>query len=277
MATLLGIDGTRAASRLPRWLREPTLHFFVIAAAVLLAHRLVVGAPRTIELSAALKTDLLGQYQDQLGRPPTRREADRFLTSWRTEEALYREALRERIDRDDAAVRSLLIAKLRERLLLRSRLREPTEAELEQYLAQHREVFEAPVLYEHEYIAFRKQAPGAADEGEKYERLLNAGATPESLALRSMSANSNRERLEQTFGAEAATQIRELPPGPWKRLDASDRLLLVRVVRIHGGLPEPSVLRARLIAGVNAAATQHELAERTQAIVEKYRFEEQHE
>jgi hypothetical protein len=257
-----------------RLLREPTIHFFVIAAAVFLVHRLVQGDPRTIEITPALEADLLRRYQDQLNRPPTPGEAAQFMAAWKAEEALYREAVREGIDRDDATIRGVLIAKMRERLLLQTRLREPTDAELRQYLETHRGEFEAPLLFEHEYLVFPKQKPGAARERDRYERLLAGGSSPASLGLRSTVANVDRQRIEQAFGAEVADAVRQLPVGQWQKLETGDRLLLVKLVRIHGGLPEPALLRERLVAGWKGAMAQEALAQATRAVAERYHFEE---
>src|SRR4051794_35851934 len=59
-----------------RLLREPTLHFFAIAAAALLVQRAMVGDLQTIELTPALETDLLRRYHDQMGRAATPAEAE---------------------------------------------------------------------------------------------------------------------------------------------------------------------------------------------------------
>ena len=261
-------------TRVSRLLREPTLHFFLLAAGALLAHRLVVGDAHTIELTPALKADLVRRYQDQLGRRPTSTEAEAYLAAWKIDEVLYREALRQGIDRDDPAVRSLLIKNLRERLLLQTRLREPTEAELQQVLEQHRADYEMPLIYEHEFVAFPRQQPGAEHERAKYGRSLRAGATPASLGLRSTAANVNRERIEQEFGPEVAEKIRRLPTGQWQDLETGDRLLLVKLISIKGGLAAPAVLHEQLRAGFQAAMGQKALEQATQAIAGRYRFEE---
>jgi hypothetical protein len=266
--------GSEKTTKLARLLREPTLHFFVIAAAVLLGQRLLAGDPRAIEVTPALKGDLLRRYRDQLNRPVSSAEGEAFIAAWKAEEALYREALREGMDRDDVTVRNVLIAKMRERMLLQTRLREPSEAELQQYLERHRDQFEAPLIYEHEYVVFSKQKPGARQEQEKYQRLLMAGATPASLGLPSTAAKVSRERIQQEFGAEVAVQIGRLPAGQWRALETSDRLLLVQLIRIEGGLPEPEVLRARLVAAWKGALAQEAIAQATRAITESYRFEE---
>lgn len=250
------------------------MHFFVLAAVALLAHRLVLGDPHTIELTPRLKADLVRRYQDQIGRPPTSAEVEACVAAWKVDEALYREALRQGMDRDEPAVRNLLISTLRERLMLQTRLPEPTEAELRQYLEQHRADYETPLIYEHEFVAFPKQEPGAERERAKYERSLEAGATPASLGLRSTAANVDRERIEREFGPDVAAKIQHLPMGQWQKLETSERLLLVKLIRIQGGLAAPAVLHEQLVAGFQAAARQKALERASQEIARRYRFEE---
>jgi len=255
-------------------LREPTLHFFAVAAAALLVQRLIVGDAQTIELTPALKADLSRRYHDQMGRAATPAETEALLASWKAEEALYREALRERLDRDDLTVRNLLIGKMRERLLLQTPQREPTEAELQQFLEQHRADYELPLLYEHEYVVFPKSEPGAEQQRAKYERQLVAGATPASLGLRSTVANVNRERIEQEFGPAVAEKVRSLPTGQWHELETNDRLLLVKMNGIQGGLAAPAVLHEQLLGGFQAARAQKVVEQATEAVTRRYRFEE---
>lgn len=273
MAIVGRSDGLKPA-RVTRLLREPTLHFFLIAAALLIVHRLIVGDPRTIVITPALKADLVRRYQDQIGRAPTRAEAEAFIDVWKRDEALYREALREGIDRDDPTVRSVLISKMRERALLKTRIPEPTQAELDQYLARHRDQFEVPLIYEHEYVSFPKAEPNADALLAKYESQLRAGATPDSLGLRSTAANVSRDRIEQEFGRDVADKIVALPPGEWQPLETSDRLLLVRLIAVRGGLPPPDVLRAQLLAALKAEKEARAIGQAVTAIAQSYRFEE---
>jgi len=266
--------GAPPPARRPRLWREPTVHFFLLAAALFLAHRLVVGDPRTIVITPALRADLLRRYHDQLNRAPTAAEAQAFLAAWKGDEALYREALRDGIDRDDPTVRSVLISKMRERVMLQTRLPEPTDADLRRYLDQHRDQFDAPLMYEHQVVAFPKSDPGAREKRAQALRRLAAGATPADLGLRSTAANVTRDRIEQTFGAAVAEQICHLPVGPWRELETSDRLLLVQMIGVQGGLPPPEVLHAQLVAGWKGAQAEKAVAKATRAIAERYRFEE---
>lgn len=257
-----------------RLLREPTLHFFVVAAAALLVQRAIAGDAQTIELTPALKADLVRRYQDQMGRAPAPAEVEALIANWKNEEVLYREALREKLDRDDPTVRNLLVGKMRERLLLQTPPREPTDAELQQFLEQHRSDYELPTLYEHEYVVFPKQEAGAEQRRAKYERELAAGATTASLGLRSTVANVDRARIEQEFGVAVADQIRSLRPGQWRELETSDRLLLVKLIGIQGGLAPAAVLHEQLKAGFSAAQAQKIVEQATQDVLQHYQFEE---
>lgn len=267
-------DTGRAQTKLSHLLREPTLHFFALAAALFLVHRLVVGDPRTIVMTPALKADILRRFQDQMGRPAGSAEADAVVKAWKVDEALYREALREGLDREDPTVRNALINKVRERAVLEARIPEPSEADLERYLAEHRDRYESPWIYEHEYVVFPKSEPDAEQKRAKAERQLQAGATPASLGLRSTAAKVNRERIEQEFGPETADAISKLPIGGWYEVASADRLVLVRMIAKEGGLPPPEMLHARVLADWRGEKTAKAVAAKAQAIVERYRFEE---
>lgn len=259
---------------LARIWREPTLHFFAIAALALSAQRLIAGDPRTIEITPALRADLLRRYHDQLNRPPTEAEAEAFMRAWKRDEALYREALNEGIERDDPAVRTLLIGKMRDRLLLQTRLREPTEAELQQFLERHRDELEAPLLYEHEFVTLPKSQATTAQQRKAYLEKLATGAKPSELGLRSTAANVDRQRIEQDLGPGLADRIRDLPLGQWRELETTDSWLLVRLIRVQGGLPDPETLRAQLLGGFKAELAQKALLQASEAVEQRYRFEE---
>ena len=123
-------------------------------------------------------------------------------------------------------------------------------------------------------MVFPKQEPGAEQLRAKSERQLAAGATPASLGLRSTVANVNRERIEQEFGPAVAEQIRSLPVGQWHELETNDRLLLVKLNGIQGGLAAPAVLHEQLLAGWKAARAQKVVEQATEVVARRYRFEE---
>src|SRR5512141_907447 len=94
---------------LRRALAEPLFHFLVLGALLFVAHRLIVGDPRSIVVSAGVRADLERRFRDaNHGRAPTAAELNREIRTWERDEALYREALRDRLDRNDSTIRALL-------------------------------------------------------------------------------------------------------------------------------------------------------------------------
>ncbi len=273
MATMNSNHGA-CARKAARLLSEPTIHFFIIGAIVFLVHRLIAGDPRTIVISPALRNDLVRQFQDHSGRRPTGAEIDIALQTWKRDESLYREALRDGLDREDPMVRTILINKVRNRAALQFPVPEPSESELGQWLVEHRSLYEMPLVYEHEYVVFPKIGSAAEQQRAKYERALRGGATPTSLGLRTVAANVRRERIEQEFGPDLAKRICDLPVGEWQSLDNQNSLLLVRMIRIEGGLPSPEALHEQLVMDWKSTSQQEAVERAAQAIKARYRFEE---
>lgn len=124
-----------------RLLTEPTLHFFAIGLALFAIHAEVTD-PRTVVITPQLKADLSRRFSDQYWRPPSPAELDAVLAAWKRDEVLYREALHERLEQQDSMVRSLLAEKLKKRIRLELPKREPTERELDAWLASHKALYE---------------------------------------------------------------------------------------------------------------------------------------
>ena len=100
------------------------------------------------------------------------------------------------------------------------------------------------------------------------------GTTPGSLGLRSTAANVDAARIEHEFGAGFAEKIGKLAPGQWQELETAERLLLVRLTRVYGGLPPPHELRPRLVAGWKGEVAQKALTAATRRVTDRYRVEE---
>jgi len=248
--------------------------FFALGALLFVAHRLVTGNPRVIAVTPGVRADVVRRFRDRTGRTPSAAELDGELGAWKRDEALYREALRDRLDRDDEAVRMLLVDRVRARAGLEVAKREPSPEELDRWLATHRSLYEAPRRYDYESIAFPKAQPSAAAQRERHEQALAAGAEARTLGRPIVGGTLTAEDLRQRLGPGLAARIQELPVGRWQRLESGDDLLLVRLNAIDGGLPPADELRARLAADWAFAERKRAVDEAVQAIVDRYRFEE---
>lgn len=264
---------SRLLSRAARVLAEPTVRFFVAGALLFVAHRWWVGDPRVVHVTPGVRADLVRRFRDHNGRAPTTPELATAVSEWKRDEALYREALREGLDREDATVRAVLADKLRARAALGISKQSPSDAELEQWLVSHRELYETPRRYEYEAITFGPSEPEHELEGLLHE--LATGKNAPSLARPVIGATSSVAELRARLGAPLAERITTLPAGRWERLADGEQRMLVRVVRVSGGLPPLGDIRPRVTADFTYAAEQRAIERSLRTIVDRYRFVEE--
>lgn len=256
-----------------RLLREPVVHFFLIGALLFTAHRIFVGDERVIVVTSAIRADVKRRFVDQYGRQPNAVELMGALDAWRRDEALYREALHEGLDREDATIRGVLADKLRFRAAVTASGRAPTPAELTRFFEAHRARYESPLRYDYDLVAFSK-SPIGERELTDLERAIAAGRDASGLGRPIAGGTLTRDELIGQFGASFAEALTKLPLGRWQRLATDDRLLLARVNRTVGGLPSESELHEQLVADWSHAVEQEAVDRATAAIVQRYRFED---
>ena len=169
-----------------------------LGALLFVAHRLVVGDPRVIVVTPGVKADVARRFRDSHERPPSAAELDEALGAWKREEALYREALRERLDRNDATIRTVLADRVRARAAVGAPPREPTAAELEHWFAAHRSLYETPRRYDYGTVAFPRTDKTAAAAREQIR------ARPEGRRRSEDAGPPNRGRQPDRRGAARA-------------------------------------------------------------------------
>lgn len=259
---------------LRRLLREPLFHFFVVGALLFAAHRTVRGAERSIQITSGVRASLLRRFQDETGRPPTATEAERALREWKRAEALYREALAQGLDRQDASVRNLLIDKLRAQALQQAPITKPREHDLREWLALHRDWYATPRRYAIEWLSFDKANATANGKRAKAAERLAVGADPSQLGQPLFGANVTEEELQQRLGERLAREVPALPSGEWRESESPSELLLLRVGRAEGGLPPFEELQPRLSADWTTAQ-RNRIAERVlDELVARYSYVE---
>lgn len=255
-------------------LREPALHFFVLGALLFGAHHLVAGAPRTIVVTPGLKAELARRFRDDRGRPPTEAEQAQALRAWQRDEALFRQALAEKLDQNDRAIRAVLIDKVHARALQQVPVPEPTPAQLADWLKTHQSLYETPKRYALEWLSFSKGSASAAAERAASEEKLRGGADARALGRPHFGAKLTAEEVEDRLGAQLSLQVPRLPVGQWQESETSTELLLLRVDAVEGGLPPESELRPRLIVDCAAALREREADKALDQIAAQYRFQE---
>jgi hypothetical protein len=272
--TIVSPTPSAPGRRAPRLLAEPIVHFFVVGALLFVAHRLVVGDPRVIVVTPGVRAEVARRFRDGHGRPPTAPELDEALGAWKREEALYREALRERLDRNDATIRTVLADRVRARAAIGAPPPAPTAAELDRWFATHRNLYETPRRYDYSTVAFPRTEKTAAAARDKYELSVKGGAEPRTLGRPIIGGNLTAEELPERVGPDLAAVIARLPVGQGQRFENERELLLVWVNAVEGGLPSGDELHKRLVADWLYAEHTRQTEQAVRAIVDRYRFEE---
>jgi hypothetical protein len=265
------------------WYREPLLHFAVLGLALFGLHRIVGPEPEgeTIVVSAHTRERIEAQTERRLGRAPTQVELDAAIQSWTDAEMLYREARALGLDRADPIVRRRLTQKLQFSFEEAEDPPEPSDAELEAWIAEHSERFQkAPrMAFTHVFVESSSRVVPEA-ELAALETALKEGADPAELGQpfvlgQVITARSTAE-LNRQFGPGFGDAAIDLPELGWHRVRSLYGWHLVHVdERLPGGLASVDDVRAQAREGLRQAAREAareramvELRERYEVVVE---------
>lgn len=246
-----------------RALREPLLHFLLIGAALFLLYGALnrggSEAPREIVISEARIEALAENFATVWMRPPTAVELKGLIDDYVAEEVYYREAVAMGLDQDDTVIRRRLRQKMEFISENIANSVEPTDAQLQEFLAQNAGKFARPaeLSFRQVYLSAERRGDTARDDAEKLLAELQAGRGPAdpaeagdaTLLLAAMEAASP-QAIANAFGEEFARQVDEAPVGQWSGpIESAFGVHLVRVdERVITGAPtlgeiRPIVLR----------------------------------
>jgi hypothetical protein len=209
-----------------RWLREPLLHFLVIGAALFALYRLVGGeeqGPREIVVSEAQVEALATNFARTWMRPPTATEIQGLVDDYIREEIYYREAIAIGLDRDDTVIRRRLRQKMEFVSDDVAAQREPTDAELERYLAANSAKFVDPPSLSFRQVFFSTDRRGESAARDANRALValaaksgsdDAPAGDPSLLPPQMKSATPRD-VANVFGEAFAADIEDAPVEQW--------------------------------------------------------------
>ena len=199
-----------------RLLREPLLHFALLGAAIFGAYRLIappVSDASEIVITADRIASITAQFSaSHGGRPPTRRSCA-AVDAYVRDEMLYREGLALGLDRDDPVVRNRIRQKAD--LLSEDALTsEPSDRDLEAYLAAHQAEFDIPgrVSFQQIYIdPGRHRGDDLTMVVTSVRQALTLGRQPGTLGDRTLLPATMTEALphdiEAAFGNDFDRQL----------------------------------------------------------------------
>ena len=248
------------------WLREPLLHFLVIGAALFALYRLVGGeeqAPREIVVTEAQVEALATNFARTWMRPPTAAEIQGLVDDYIREEIYYREAIAIGLDRDDTVIRRRLRQKMEFVSDDVAAQREPTDAELEAYLAANSAKFVDPpsLSFRQVYFSTDRRRESALRDANRALSALGAtsgsdGAPAGDPSLLPPEMNSATPRdVANVFGEAFAADIEDAPVERWiGPVESPFGVHLVRLSsRVAGRLPPLTEVRTVVVREWEAA------------------------
>lgn len=240
---------------LRRWLKEPLIHFAVLGAGLFALHARVAPEPANrIVVAASFVDALRREHAQRTGAPPTPDEERGLIERFVEEEILYREAVALGLDRGDPIVRRRLAQKMSFLAEDTAAASEPTDAELDAFLAAHADRYREPERASFRHVFASRDRRGAAAEGDARRLLddLRGGADPASIGDPFLQGSSFARRspadIEAVFGPAFAAAVRAAPTGSWSGPFASSfgaHAVLV-TEREPAATPKLATLRARV-------------------------------
>jgi hypothetical protein len=210
-----------------RILKEPLLHFALMAAMILGVYGLVenreTNAPDTITVTASRIEHLASVFAKMWQRPPNEQELKGLIDDYVKEEIYSREAGKLALDRDDAIIRRRLRQKMEFLNEAAADQLVPTEAELATYLGDHQKDFEVDPAVAFEQVFLNPQRHGDRIEQEAGRVLgvlmttpgVNTATLGDPTMLPPEVPLSSKTVIAQTFGAAFADAIIGQKPNRW--------------------------------------------------------------
>ena len=268
--------------KLPAILREPLVHFLLIGLGLFLLYGRVAtegSDSRTIEITGARVDEMARQFQAVWSRPPTVSEMQGLIDTYIHDEVLYREGLAMSLDADDPVIKRRVRQKVDVISEEIGNQQAPTDAELNDYLANNSDDFRRAPILSFEQVFFSGDAPADVVERQSREALarLNEGAAPASVGQATMLPATvtlmPADLVARDFGEEFTKRLESLPLNVWHGPIASG--MGAHLVRITGRkpseLPPLAAIRPQVQREWENQRRERNRAEAYQAMLKNYR------
>jgi len=246
---------------LQKIINEPLAHFLILGAAVFLIYGLISddaddAESNRIEIDEGIIRRLDDSWAKQWNRSPTPAELNGLIDNYIREEVLFREAIAMGLDQDDTIIRRRLAQKLEFLSADLAMQAEPTDDQLQAFLAENSERFVEPALisFRHVYFNLDKRGQAAKEDANALRVTLQAEGIGDSAVFGDRFMLDSEYRLvsesevARLFGREFAAEIFTLEADVWMGpVESGLGLHLVRISeRTSARLPEFGDIREKV-------------------------------
>ena len=239
LTTVSRQSAANGRAAIPRWLREPLLHFIILGGVLFAADHFIVSRnddPRVIVIDADVDARAREVFKQARGHDPSADELYALRRVFIENEVLYREGLSLQLDKGDDMIRERVIFKQLSVIDAGTKLPLWDDKVLREWFEKNRAKYDEPARYDFQ------EAILVGDKSENAVRAfvgaLNAG-TPgaDAKADLRLFKNRPRENLVQSYGVEFATALDASPVGEWRALATKDGWRAMRLESISKPRP----------------------------------------
>ena len=213
--------------RIIKLLKEPLFIFLLLGGALFALFQQASSnyQPDNAEIivSEAQIRSLLFGFEKVWQRPPSQEEFEGLIQNFIREEVLYREALAMGLDKDDGVVRRRLSQKMEFLSEDIARLEQPTEQELQTYLAVHQDNYRQAALFSFRQIFFDTSKRGQAAQSGAIALLeklqvqdSDAVTLGDPLMIKHEFKNETETEIKRVLGSQFLELLNGVSVGSWQ-------------------------------------------------------------
>lgn len=262
----------RAPRQMPRWAREPLVHFLVIGALLFAADAMIAGRrddPRVIVVPESLDRQARELFKSARGREPGDDELYALRRVWLDNEVLYREGLAMGVDKGDPAIRERVIFKALSVVDSNVKLPPYDDATLRQYFERNRSKYDEPARFDFEEAVLAGETSETA--ARDFADALNRGTPGDAKAGLRVFKGRPHGNLVHSYGGEFAAALEAAPPGQWRVYRADNAWRVMRLDAVAA--PKPAtfeVMRGVVLQDWTDAILAEQRSAAVKALAGKY-------
>ena len=230
-----------------KWYQEPFLHFIILGTLLFfIMYRNDMDSSENIDRVLVVNQEdvskVLTFWAKEHNSTPSNRELERLLREYKQDDILYQEALRRDLDKDDRAIKKLLVDKLKYTMSDSVNITEVSSDVLKEYFNQNRDKFakesQINLTFAHIYLNPQEHINVDADAEKLLKKIKSLPYTNSMSKLGDKFYAGNhfdalsKIELSKSFSRSFIDELIKLPQNRWSLLKSGFGVHLVYMVDV---------------------------------------------
>ena len=229
-----------SAMRPRRWagalLREPLLHFCVLAALIFGLDRVLhppSKSDRVITITRQMRQELIDRFDEDKLVKPTPQQLQQLIDFFVATEILFREGKSMGLERGDDMIRSRIAHKLQLLIFSDIDVGNPSDEQLSAWFATNHARFDTPQKFD-----FYLGDAQSEQQAREFVDRIGRGEEPDSLREEARAFQGRPAKsIVDVFGEAFVTQLAAMPRGVWQAIQSKEGWHVARVDGVTDAAP----------------------------------------